>query len=343
MRPTVDKSKGVIFGATVAQAGTIAKGHSEWIDEGGAIVKSGTAGAKKYALKVDQKTLETALSLIQPEENIRTRVNHSDSVNDRAGYCNMFRIEGDRLVCDLFLFDACPGRTLLLEVAERTPELIGLSLDFKYTVELGGDVAFVRIEAIHAVDIVDEGAVTPRGLFSSKLNAGEEGKQKMPNDTKPAAEAAPAKNEAGDMLAKLESLCSKFEAFFSKMESIKKEPDGKEESKPAGEQHVEPDGDESESELKAAVKKLQADQTELRKTFSALGVKPAEAPKTSSDSAAEPVKPTDAKPETACAKFSAKVAELKSQKLSAAIAHQRAASENPELYAASLKERGIVK
>lgn len=359
MMTQVDKQNGIIHGVTVMESGVFAQGHFLWVDGNGMEVPEGTPRAKKIKLATDDRTIASVMDVLKADGRARTRVNHSDLIQDRAGYSEGFEIEGNKLICDVNLFDSFQSRNLILETADKTPDLIGLSIDFNYTTEIAGDTGYLRAYKVNAVDIVDKGAVTPRGLFSV-IQLGARNNKETENMANAKMEAAPAKVEpvAGpDMagiMAQLADICGKMGGYVAKMEAAanppaeeKKEPAGAEETKPAGEPHTEPDGDELKASVKALtedVKKLRAEAIEQRKTFSALGVKPEAAPKPSSDSASEPVKATDKAPEavTATAQFKAKIQENKAKKMSASVATQTAMHENKELYAASLKERGII-
>ena len=68
-------------------------------------------------------------------------------------------------MCDVTLFSSFVNRSLVLETAEKTPEQIGLSIDFLPEFELIGGKAFMRVVSLEAVDIVDAGAITHNGLL----------------------------------------------------------------------------------------------------------------------------------------------------------------------------------
>jgi hypothetical protein len=99
------------------------------------------------------------------------REDHDDSVGARAGYVADFKRisddNGDRVATDLHVFRSYRNRAVMLETAAETPEEIGLSIDFTPTFELVGGKALMRVAKLNAVDVVDEGAVTPDGLFLS--------------------------------------------------------------------------------------------------------------------------------------------------------------------------------
>jgi hypothetical protein len=102
---------------------------------------------------------------------VKMREDHDDSVGARAGYVADFKRitsgDEDRVVTDLHVFKSYRNRNVMLETAVETPEEIGLSIDFTPSFELAGDKALMRVVELHAVDIVDEGAITPDGLLLS--------------------------------------------------------------------------------------------------------------------------------------------------------------------------------
>ena len=163
----VDTQGGVLIGAVVMQANLPLTGKTVFVDETGAVTKDPKAARRKLPVYSDAKTLETLLAACQDAGGkLRVRVDHDDSVQSRAGFATAFRKDGDVVRADVTLFDAFEGRDLVLETADRTPDLMGLSVDIVPTFEIAGDRAFLRIQSISAVDVVDEGAGTPGGFFS---------------------------------------------------------------------------------------------------------------------------------------------------------------------------------
>ena len=163
---TIDADAGVVRGVTVAKSGVIAMGKFIYIDRGGAITKDVTQAVRKIAVGTDEVTLESLLLAAEAAGGkIKVRSDHNDDIGARGGYADNFRRTGDRVVCDLHLFDSYKDRDVFLETAQKTPELAGLSIDFKPTFQIKNDVALMRVSDLIAVDIVDEGAITGDGLF----------------------------------------------------------------------------------------------------------------------------------------------------------------------------------
>lgn len=168
----VNAATGVLTGVTVAEVGP-ATGHFAFLDKAGNVVGVGgrddgpeiKGAVRRLQLAMDEKSLETVVAAGKKAQRFKTREDHDDSIAARAGQSTNFRLEDGKVVCDVSIFDAYANRAVFLETAEKTPELIGLSGDFKFVAEIVGDQAMMRVTRIDAVDIVDQGALTHAGLF----------------------------------------------------------------------------------------------------------------------------------------------------------------------------------
>lgn len=168
----------MLYGVSVAEIGE-ATGHYAFLDKAGKVVGVGGSAdadqfktaARRLPLCMDQASLDSVIVAAALSQRVKTREDHDDSIESRAGYAQNFRIEGNRVICDQKIFDNYANRAVFLETASETPELIGLSGDFKFLAEVVGDKAMMRVTRIDAVDIVDEGALTHGGLFSIKAAA----------------------------------------------------------------------------------------------------------------------------------------------------------------------------
>jgi len=187
----IDTATGKLSGVLVAEIGT-ATGHFAFLDRDGKVLGNGGADdagnfplvAKRVPLAVDQATLQSIVEAGKKAGRVRTREDHKDTIEARVGFMENFRIEGTRALGDCNVLDAYKNRALLMETAQKTPELIGMSGDFKFSAEVIGDLAFMRVGRIDAVDLVDEGAVTHSGLFralpTQPVDNKTDGKSKTP-------------------------------------------------------------------------------------------------------------------------------------------------------------------
>ncbi len=173
---SVDAANGILRGVTVAEVGN-ATGHYAFVDKAGRVLGVGGSddaaqfkgAAKQLPLAMDEESLKTVVAAAT--KRVKTREDHNDAIEARAGYAENFRLQDGKVVCDQTIFKAYGNRDVFFETANRTPELIGLSGDFKFNAEVVGDKAMMRVTRVDAVDIVDQGALTHAGLFSVKTAA----------------------------------------------------------------------------------------------------------------------------------------------------------------------------
>lgn len=205
----VDSELGVIRGCTVAKAGVQAAGKFVMIDAAGAITRDESQCKKRIPVFTDEKTLETLMAAAKAAgKRVKMREDHDDSVGARAGYVSDFKrvteADNDRVITDLHVFKSYRNRNVMIETATETPEEIGLSIDFTPEFELAGDKALMRVRELHAVDIVDEGAITPDGLLlSASVDSGKESEKPtnhMADTPTPNAEVLAAIAKMGDTI-----------------------------------------------------------------------------------------------------------------------------------------------
>lgn len=193
----VDRQGGILKGCTVAQAGVEATGKFVMIDAEGRVTHEEAKAVRELPVWTDAKTLETLLAAAAARPRFKVREDHDDSIGARAGYAATFRAAGpDRVVADVKVYENYRHRDLVLETIAETPDQIGLSIDFLPSFELVDGKALMRVDRLDAVDLVDEGAITHKGLFlSAGVDSPENGKpasgktepaRTMPDEKKPA-------------------------------------------------------------------------------------------------------------------------------------------------------------
>ena len=162
----VDTVGGVLSGVTVAKSGVRAKGKYVLLDASGNITRDPKQAKSRLPVFTDEKFLDTLMGAAQDAGGkVKVRSDHDDALQARAGYATNFRRLEDRVICDIHLLKSYRDRATVIETAASSPELIGCSIDFVPSFEVQKDKAIMRAELLTAVDIVDEGAVTPGGLF----------------------------------------------------------------------------------------------------------------------------------------------------------------------------------
>lgn len=122
--------------------------------------------AKGHNLLIDQKSLEQALEVANSMKRIKVTMGHGAPVTGILGYIDKFRIEGERLIGDMTLFNTNEAQ-FVQHLAQVLPEGFGLSLTFSGVPEqIAGD-RFARILEIFDCSIVSEPAANSAGLFSA--------------------------------------------------------------------------------------------------------------------------------------------------------------------------------
>lgn len=370
-RTPIDTASGVIAGVTVAEIG-IATGHFAFLDRDNAVIGVGGLSdsasfkgvARRVPLCMDAKSLETVVAAGKSANRVKAREDHDDSVGARAGYGANFRIEEGKAVCDMTVFDAYRNRGVFMETAAETPELIGLSGDFKFLAEVKGDFAFMRVTKIEAVDIVDKGALTHAGLFRAKVDIPE-------SEATPLSIMAKINNDedaAPDMKA-FKTLCESIAAYRAKHAENDIGPSVDEcmavikpvtvPTPPGAPAPVQPDANVN-PEAKLAIKKeltteltasmsaiveaavtkaVSNASTEFQKQMGALGLKPAAVPAASADA----TKKDDVKNEEPTGFLAIRASVATERKISLSEAARVVMNEKPEVFREYQVKLGIIK
>jgi hypothetical protein len=122
--------------------------------------------AKGHNLLIDQKALEQALEVANSMKRIKVTMGHGAEVSGILGYIDGFRIEGERLMGDLTLFNTNEAQ-FVQHLAQVLPEGFGLSLTFSgVPEEIAGD-RFARVDEIFDISVVSSPAANSAGLFSA--------------------------------------------------------------------------------------------------------------------------------------------------------------------------------
>jgi hypothetical protein len=122
--------------------------------------------AKGHNLLIDQKSLEQALEVANSMKRIKVTMGHGAEVSGILGYIDDFRIEGERLMGDLTLFNTNEAQ-FVQHLAQVLPEGFGLSLTFSgVPEEIAGD-RFARVTEIYDISVVSTPAANPAGMFSA--------------------------------------------------------------------------------------------------------------------------------------------------------------------------------
>lgn len=154
--------------------------------------------ARGHNLLIDEKSLEQALAVAQSMKRIKVTMGHGAPVTGILGYIDGFRIEGERLMGDLTLFNTNEAQ-FVQHLAQVLPEGFGMSLTFSGVPEEVAGNRFARVNEIYDCSIVSEPAANPAGMFSAfsavdmkKLQMNEASVEVKKELNEPAVVATPA-------------------------------------------------------------------------------------------------------------------------------------------------------
>lgn len=122
-----------------------------------------TGPAKGHGLMVDAETLAQVVQCSKARA-VKVKMLHNSDLSQVIGTLKNFRIEGEKVLADLHLLSSAPARDFVLEIARTMPSAFGLSISFEGTPD--GNLA--RCSRLLSVDLVDEPAANPDGLFEEK-------------------------------------------------------------------------------------------------------------------------------------------------------------------------------
>lgn len=195
---------------------------SESVDETNKIIRgvslmTGDLEAEGHDLHVDDTTLAQIHEWGKKRGKVTVKADHkgADGKTFKAivGYLTNFRMDtaSKKVRGDLELLHSEPLTPKILEMAKKMPENFGLSAAFKGKgVKGAGGKNFARCSKLLAVDLVENPAANPDGLFSAKVDSGKNG---MPNDTDPNAPTETVPAWAQSLLQKVDALTERQDSF----------------------------------------------------------------------------------------------------------------------------------
>lgn len=196
----VDAESGMISGVSVITKG-IAKGHD---------------------LIVDETTLAQVIKCGNAARNgIKVKVGHDSGVGEIVGRLTNFRADGDKVLADLELLATSPQRAFILELAAKNPESVGLSISFQGKPEQGANgVMMARCSSLRSVDLVDEPAANPDGLFEAAVDESATVETPMQEEPKPEAMAAePSAPSVEERLGAVEAAVNEIKTMIASLVS----------------------------------------------------------------------------------------------------------------------------
>lgn len=145
-----------VSGAIDAEAGTIT---------GVSIITKGAV--RGWNVMADDTTLEQVKKCaLEFTNGVKVKLNHYSGVEGIIGTLKNFRIKGKKLLADFTLMKSHPQFSYLIELCETMPEDIGFSISFSGESEEKNNMLYARCRELYSIDLVDQPAANPDGLFS---------------------------------------------------------------------------------------------------------------------------------------------------------------------------------
>jgi hypothetical protein len=191
------------------------------IIEGVSVISVGEA--KGHGLFVDAQTLREVKACAETYAGgVKVNLDHGAGIRDIVGFCDNFRIIGEKLVADLNLLQNAERREYVLEIAEKLPDTFGISIAFSGPVREIDGKRFASCEELYSADLVQTPAANPTGLFSFEAKAVDKNLTNM-EDEKTQAEEIKDEIDISDILSRLSALETAFGDYKNKMEEMPEE------------------------------------------------------------------------------------------------------------------------
>jgi hypothetical protein len=186
------------------------------IIEGVSVISVGEA--KGHGLFVDRITLQEVKACAESYAGgVKVNLDHGAGIKDIVGFCDNFRIIGEKLVADLNLLQNAERKDYVLEIAEKLPDTFGISIAFSGPVREVNGKRFASCEELYSADLVQTPAANPTGLFSFEAKRVDNFSSDM-EDAKIEIEPKEDEISIADIVSRLAALETAFGDYKKKME-----------------------------------------------------------------------------------------------------------------------------
>ena len=192
------------------------------IIEGVSIISVGEA--KGHGLFVDDITLQEVKACAESYAGgVKVNLDHGAGIKDIVGFCDNFRIVGEKLVADLNLLETAEKRAYVLEIATRMPDTFGISIAFSGPVRERDGRSFASCTELYSADLVQTPAANPTGLFSFTAKSVDTSAKEMIDDKNKMEDGAEDTVSIADIIERLSALETAFGDYKKKMEEMPKD------------------------------------------------------------------------------------------------------------------------
>lgn len=204
--PAIDAENGIIRSASLMASGD-AKGHFD---------------SKGRQVIVDDTTLEQIFKQCKKLGTIKVKADHGSGVFEIVGWADNFSLTADKVLADIHLYESEPNRPRLLEIAEKNPSHMGISMEFTGEDKPRGTVCMARCDQVIAAALVDDPAAN-KSLFAAVPD--DESEQIPTPNTNTMDEEQTDEPTIKDLMAKFEELSTRLTTLESPADDDKTDLD----------------------------------------------------------------------------------------------------------------------
>lgn len=241
----------------------------------GASLITGDLEAKGHGLQVDDTTLQQIYDFAARKGQITVKADHksADGKTFKAivGYFTNFSLDkhSKKVRGDLHLLESEPLTPKIEEMAERMPGNFGPSVAFRGDSQTIGGKLFARCKELVSVDLVENPAANPDGMFAAKpVDNPSSGNMPTENNTNtdPMDDAPPWAKELATKLSVIDERLGQVEEFHGHvMDAMNDDGDGAEPPDGDGEPAGDPNDDDNRqmSEVEQALAEIRTFRAEM--------------------------------------------------------------------------------
>lgn len=201
--PRIDPENGIIRSVSLMEMGD-AKGHYD---------------KKGRQVIIDDVTLEQLFKECKKLGKIKVKANHGSGVFEVIGWADNFALQANKVLADVHIYESEGNRARILEIADKNPTHMGISMEFTGDDKARGEVCLSRCDGVIAAALVDDPAAN-RSLFSAKA----EEIETETNTNNMEDEEKKDEPTLADLMSKFEEISTRLKALESPpVEEVKEE------------------------------------------------------------------------------------------------------------------------
>jgi hypothetical protein len=124
--------------------------------------------AKGHGVYVDKVCLQQVLARLRQLGDVKVKVDRGSGTMSTVGYMDNFSMstDGTKVIGNLHIYDSEPNKPRILEIAQKKPHHMGMSLEFEGVDQTLNGKTFARCSDISAVALVSDPAAN-KSLFAA--------------------------------------------------------------------------------------------------------------------------------------------------------------------------------